>query len=239
MVQGSSSRKLAPNTESKTTLDLRLSRLSWEYTVSESHEPRRHLIRVVAPALGLLVAGLLVWQGSYAAFSATTVDTNNAFSAANLVLTNNGGTAVYAASTSATFGGANIKPTATGTTCLTVKSVAGSAGTLAMYRSALADSVPSLGAQIQLTVTQAVTAADVLANCAGFPAVGVTTVATNQPLSTFPTSFATATGPTAIASGTVLEAYKVVWTFVTTGTTAGDSALMGKTVTAGFTWEEQ
>ena len=206
--------------------------------MSESLEPRRHLIRVVAPALGLLVAGLLVWQGSYAAFSATTVDTNNAFSTANLLLTNNGGTAAYSAATSATFGGNNLRPGATGTTCLTVKSVGTSAGTLAMYRSALADSVPSLGAQIQLTVTQAVTATDVLANCAAFPASGVTTVVSNQPLSTFPTTFATAVGTTPIATGTVLEAYKVVWTFVTAGTPT-DSLVMGKTVTAGFTWEEQ
>ena len=207
--------------------------------MSQTAEPRRHLIRVVAPALGLLAAGLLVWQGSYAAFSATTVDTTNAWSAANLVLTNNGGTAAYSASTTAAFGGVNLKPGTTGTQCLTVKSVGSSAGTLAMYRSALTDTVPSLGGQIQLTVTEAVTAADVLSNCTGFPVAGVTTVATNQPLTTFPTTFATATGTVGVATGTVLEAYKVVWTFVSTGTTAGDSALMGKTVNAGFTWEEQ
>ena len=204
-----------------------------------SVERKRHWIRIIAPAVGLLTAGLLVWQGSYAAFSATTVDTGNTWAAGNLVLTNNGGTAVYAAATSATFGGANLKPGATGTTCLTVKSTGTAAGTLAMYRSALADSVPSLGAQIQLTVTEGVPAADVQANCAGFPVAGLTTVATNQPLSTFPSSFATATGTTPVAAGTVLEAYKVVWTFVTTGTNPGDTALMGKTVTAGFTWEVQ
>ena len=178
-----------------------------------------------------------MWQGSYAAFSATTVDTGNAWAAGNLVLTNNGGTAAYSAATTATFGGTNLKPGSTGTTCLTVKSTGNAAGTLAMYRSALADSAPSLGAQIQLTVTEGVPAADVLANCVGFPAAGVTTVATNQPLSTFPSTFATATGTTAVAAGTVLEAYKVTWTFVTTGTNPGDTALMGKTVTAGFTWE--
>ena len=204
-----------------------------------SVERKRHLIRIIAPAVGLLAAGLLVWQGSYAAFSATTVDTNNTWAAGTLVLTNNGGTAAYSAATSATFGGANLKPGATGTTCLTVKSVGTAAGTLAMYRSALADSAPSLGAQIQLTVTEGVPAADVQANCAGFPVAGVTTVATNQPLSTFPSTYGTATGTTAVAAGTVLEAYKVVWTFVTTGTNPGDTALMGKTVTAGFTWEVQ
>ena len=207
--------------------------------MSKQPERRRRVVRATAPAFGLLAAGLLVWQGSYAAFSATTVDTNNAWSTGQLNLTNNGGTAAYAASTSATFGGNNLKPGATGTTCLTVKSIGTTAGTLAMYESSLADSSPSLGAQIQLTITQAVTPSDVLANCAGFPVAGVTTVATNQPLSTFPTTFATAAGTTPIATGTVLEAYKVVWTFATTGTTAGDSALMGKTATAGFTWEVQ
>ena len=206
--------------------------------MSKQSERRRRVVRATAPAAGLLAAGLLVWQGSYAAFSATTVDTNNAWSSGSLALTNNGGGAAYSAATSATFGGNNLKPGATGTTCLTVKSVGTSAGTLAMYESALTDSSPSLGAQIKLTVTQAVTATDVLANCAAFPASGVTTVVSNQPLSTFPTTFATAVGTTPIATGTVLEAYKVVWTFVTAGTPT-DSLVMGKTVTAGFTWEVQ
>ena len=202
-------------------------------------ERRRRVVRATAPAFGLLAAGLLVWQGSYAAFSATTVDTNNAWASGSLALTNNGGGAVYSASTSATFGGNNLKPGSTGTTCLTVKSVGTSAGTLAMYESSLVDSSPSLGAQIQLTITEGVPATDVQANCTGFPVAGLTTVATNQPLSTFPTTFATATGTTPVATGTVLEAYKVVWNFVTTGTNPGDTALMGKTATAGFTWEIQ
>jgi hypothetical protein len=205
----------------------------------QQSERRRRVIRATAPAFGLLAAGLLVWQGSYAAFSATTVDTNNAWASGSLALTNNGGGAAYSASTSATFGGTNLKPGSTGTTCLTVKSVGTSAGTLAMYESSLADSAPSLGAQIQLTITEGVPATDVQANCTGFPVAGLTTVATNQPLSTFPTTYATATGTTAVAAGTVLEAYKVVWTFASTGTNPGDTALMGKTATAGFTWEIQ
>jgi hypothetical protein len=201
-------------------------------------ERRRRVVRATAPAFGLLAAGLLVWQGSYAAFSATTVDTNNAWASGSLALTNNGGGAVYSASTSATFGGTNLKPGSTGTTCLTVKSVGTTAGNLAMYESALADSAPSLGAQIQLTITAGVPATDVQANCTGFPVAGLTTVATNQPLSTFANTYATGV-PIAVATGTVLEAYKVTWTFASTGTNPGDTALMGKTVTAGFTWEIQ
>jgi hypothetical protein len=206
--------------------------------MSPQPERRRRAVRTLAPAFGLLAAGLLVWQGSYAAFSATTQDNSNVWSSATLSLVNNGGTAVYAGTTTATFGGANIKPGATGTTCLTVKSIGTSAGTLALYRSALADSVPSLGAQIKLTIDQGVPASDVQANCVGFPAV-FTNVATNAPLATYPTTYATATGPVAVATGTVLEAYRVTWTFVSLGTTALDNPLQGKTVTAGFTWEIQ
>jgi hypothetical protein len=206
---------------------------------SRQPERRRRVVRATAPAFGLLAAGLLVWQGSYAAFSATTQNNNDTWSSASLSLTNNGGTAVYAATTTASFGGANLKPGATATTCLTVKSVGTSAGTMAMYESALADSAPSLGAQIKLTIDAATVASDVVANCTGFPAAGLTNVATNVPLTTIPTTYATATGPIAVATGTVLTAYRVTWTFATTGTNAGDNLLQGKTVTAGFTWELQ
>jgi len=207
--------------------------------MSKQSDRRRRVVRATAPAAGLLAAGLLVWQGSYAAFSATTVDTGNAWSTGNLVLTNNGGTGPYAAATSATFGGTNLRPGSTNTTCLTVKSTDNAAGNLAMYESALADSTPSLGAQIKLTVTAAPVATDVLADCTGFPTSGtITTIATAQPLSTFANTYGTGVA-VPVAAGTVLEAYKVVWTFATTGTDSGDSALMGTTVTAGFTWELQ
>jgi hypothetical protein len=209
--------------------------------MSNQPERRRRFVRAAAPAFGLLAAGLLVWQGSYAAFSATTNDTNNTWSSGSLTLTNDGGTGTFAASTSATFGGTTLKPGSTGTTCLTVKSTGTSAGTLAMYESALADSSPSLGAQIQLTVTAGVAGADVPANCTGFPATA-TTLYTNQPLSTFPNTYAaavTAGGTTPIAGGAVFEAYKVVWTFATTGTNAGDNLLQGKSVTSAFQWEVQ
>jgi hypothetical protein len=208
-------------------------------SVAQPVERKRHFIRVIAPAVGLLAAGLLVWQGSYAAFSATTTDNTNAWSTGSLVLTNNGGTATYQAATTASFGGTSLKPGSTGTTCLTVKSAGNAAGSMAMYRNALVDSSPSLGTQIQLTVTAATVTSDVLANCTGFPTSGTTTIATSQPLSTFAGTYATGV-PVAVASGaSILTAYKVVWTFVTTGTTPGDTALMGKTVTAGFTWELQ
>ena len=52
-----------------------------EGTPNERLDPRRRrALRAAAPVAGLLAAGLLVWQGSYAAFSATTSNTNDAWS---------------------------------------------------------------------------------------------------------------------------------------------------------------
>ena len=205
----------------------------------DKNKRRRRALRAAAPVAGLLAAGLLVWQGSYAAFSATTQNNTDAWTSGSLALTNNGGTAVYAGTTTATFNELALKPGSTGTKCITVKSTGTAAGSLAFYRSALADSAPSLGAQIQVTIDAAPVVADVLVGCGGFPAVGLTNVATGVALTALPTTFATAVGPVAVAAGTQLVAYRIAWTFATTGTTAGDNALQSKTVTAGFTWEMQ
>jgi hypothetical protein len=200
---------------------------------------RRRALRAAAPAAGLLAAGLLVWQGSYSAFSATTQNNADVWTSGTMVLTNNGGGAAYAATTTATFNETGLKPGSTNTKCITVKSTGSTAGNLKFYESALADSAPSLGAQIQVTIDAAPVAADVLAACGGFPVAGLTNIATGVALTALPVSYAAAVPSVAVATGTQLVAYRIAYTFATTGTNAGDNLLQGKTVTAGFTWELQ
>jgi hypothetical protein len=207
--------------------------------MSRTDQRRRRVLRAVAPVAGLLAVGLLVWQGSYAAFSATTQNNNDAWVSGAMTLENNGGTATYAGTTTATFNEVALKPGMSGSKCITVRSVGTAAGSLAFYESALADSTPSLGAQIKVTIDAAPVAANVLANCTGFPATGLTSVANNASLTALPTTYGTAVGPVAVATGTQLVAYRINWTFATTGTNAGDNLLQSKTVTAGFTWEIQ
>jgi hypothetical protein len=200
---------------------------------------RRRAVRAAAPVFGLMAAALLVWQASSAAFSATTLNNSDVWTAGTLTLQNNGGGAAYAATTTATFNELGLKPGSGATKCITVKNTASIAGTIKMYRSALADSAPSLGSQIQLTVDAAPVAADVLSGCAGFPAAGTTNVVTGVALTALPTTYAAAVGGVAVGSGTQLVAYRIAYTFTSTGSTAGDNALQGKTVTAAFTWELQ
>ena len=58
-------------------------------------------------------------------------------------------------------------------------------------------------------------------------------------LTALPVSYAGAVPSVAVPVGTQLVAYRIAYTFATTGTNAGDNLLQGKTVTAGFTWELQ
>ena len=107
------------------------------YAIDSTDRRRRRALRAVTPLAALLVAALLIWQGSNAAFSATTDNTNDTWSTGNLVLTNNGGGTVYAGSTAALFTESNRKPGDTGVKCITVHSGGSLAGNLRLYRGAI------------------------------------------------------------------------------------------------------
>jgi hypothetical protein len=202
---------------------------------------RRRLVRAFAPAVGLLAAGLLVWQGSYAAFNATTTDNSNAWATGSLVLQNNGGNgSSYSNATTATFGGTLLKPGSTNSQCVTVQNSGSLSGGLAMYASSISDTTTNghaLSDQITVSVVAAPTATDISANCASFPATGNVAVLTNVALSAFPSTYGTATSVATAANSKV--AYKVTWTFTSAGSFAADNPLQGKTATANFTWEIQ
>jgi hypothetical protein len=214
--------------------------------MSRSNERRRRALRAVAPVAGLLAAGLMIWQGSTAAFSATTNNSSESWATGSLVLTNNGGTlgtGTYAQTTTAMFGGAtesNLKPGATGTKCLTVQSASTAAGNLKFYVPTVTGDA-TLATQLKLTIDAAPIGAgvNVGTDCAGFPGAGVVNLATAIGLSAQPTSYATAATSLPVAAGTQRIAYRFLWTFVSTGSTAGDNAIQGKSDVGTFTFELQ
>ena len=105
--------------------------------MSRTDQRRRRVLRAVAPVAGLLAVGLLVWQGSYAAFSATTNNTADSWATGALTLTNDAGTGAYAATTAALFTETAIKPGTTLAKCLTVQAGGTVGGTLKFYRGAI------------------------------------------------------------------------------------------------------
>jgi hypothetical protein len=202
---------------------------------------RRRALRTAAPAVGLLVAGLLVWQGSNAAFTATTNAAGNSWTAGTLSLQNNSVDGTFRPAGQATFNVSNIKPGDTLTRCVTVQSGGTTAGAGRFYVTGVSG---ALAPQIQLTVDQG--AATVTsgvsdvdpATCSGFTSAG----GVNGPtaLGSLPGSYAAASNSWTVA-GTAGEAraYRITYTFVSTGNNATDNALQGANASATFNWEVQ
>ncbi len=214
-----------------------------------SSTTRRRAVRAVAPVAGLLAAGLLVWQGSYAAFSATTNNTNDAWSTGTLALQNNGGTGTFAGTTSALFAGAtpgqpenNLKIGATGVKCITVESTGSLAGSLKLYRGTISGTGNALLApQIGLTVDAAPLAlatTNVASNCTNFPVSGIVPLGSNVALSAYASTFAGAAG-VPVGAGTNRVAYRISWTLNATASNALDNLLQGSTAIADLNWEIQ
>jgi len=192
------------------------------------------MLRAAAPLAGLLVAALLVWQGSNAAFSATTDNTGDAWATGNLLLTNNGGGAAYAGTTAALFTENNLKPGNTGFKCITVESTGSLAGNLRLYRGAITGTnSAALSAVLDVTVDAVAVAAatNVQANCTGYTG-GSGGALYNGTLSAMPTTYAGASGM-AVAGGTQRVAYRIGWT-VNAG--AGNSVQSSSAV-ANLVWE--
>jgi hypothetical protein len=198
--------------------------------------------------VGLLLAGMLVWQGSNAAFTASTTSPNNAWNAGTVTLTSNTGAAgAFVQTGNAVFSVSNIKPGSTGTACVTVRSTGSVPGNGRFYvQNVTGTIVPALAPQIKLTVdvgalpngTGAGTA--IPASCAGLPAVS--NVVSNVALTALPTAYAAATNSWTLAGGTGVtenRVYRITWVFDTTGTNAGDNLLQGRSAGADFVWEAQ
>ena len=201
---------------------------------STTDRRQRRMLRAAAPLAGLLVAALLVWQGSNAAFSATTDNTGDAWATGNLVLTNNGGGTVYAGTTSALFTESNLKPGNTGFKCITVQSSGSLAGNLRLFRGAITGTnSAALAAVLDVTVDAVAVAAstNVAANCTGYTG-GSGGALYNGILNTMPSTYAAASG-LAVAGGTQRVAYRIGWTL---NASAGNSVQSSNAV-ASLMWE--
>jgi hypothetical protein len=204
------------------------------YAIDTTDRRRRRALRAATPLAALLVAALLIWQGSNAAFSATTDNTNDTWATGNMVLTNNGGGTTYAGTTAALFNEGNLKPGDSGVKCITVHSGGSLAGNLRMYRGAITGTnSAALAAWINVTVdAQAVSAAtNVQANCTGYTG-GTGGAVFSGTLAGMPTTYAGATG-TAVAAGPQRVVYRIGWTI----NTAADNTVQSSSAIANLNWE--
>lgn len=210
--------------------------------MSRTDQRRRRVLRAIAPVAGLLAAGLLVWQGSYAAFSAQTNNNADSWATGALTLTNDAGTGTYAANTSAIFTETAIKPGSTSFKCLTVRAGGTTGGTLKFYRGAITGTnSAALAPQLSMTITTMApsgTNPNVSAACTNFVPAGAP-LASGTALSALPTTYASGLGSAVIPVGTQFVAYRIAYTFTSTGTNPGDNALQSSDAVADLSWEIQ
>jgi hypothetical protein len=187
--------------------------------------PKKLIVGGAIP-MAVLASGGLVWQSSYSAFDATTVNPTSNWTSGTVALSDDD-------SNTALFTASNLKPGATGTKCIAVTSTGSLASTVKLYGTSYA-TTNALAANINLKIEEGTGATT--ASCTGF--TGGTTLYDGA-MSTFgttKTSFATGVSswaPTGSASET--KSYRV--TYLLSSTTP-DSA-QGGTAALGFTWESQ
>ncbi|MFL4477661.1 hypothetical protein ACIPUB_05185 [Paeniglutamicibacter sp. ORCA_105] len=185
-----------------------------------------------AAPLAVLIAGAMVWQGSQAAFTASTRNAGSAWSTGNVVLTDDDlGAAAFTVE--------NIVPGQTGQKCIVVTSQSNVPGQVRAYTQNLI-SAKGLEDRIFFDLEQG--AGGSFNDCTGF-----TPTANNVPemsiaqLSTVNRDFATGGAPWDTAGNPgESQSYRGTWRFDTTGMSQDEvNALQGARVGIDLVWELQ
>jgi hypothetical protein len=185
----------------------------------------KKLVAGAAVPVAVLASGGLVWQSSYSAFSATTANPTNNWSAGSVALADDD-------SNTAMFNASNLKPGSTGSKCLVVTSSGSLASTVKLYATNYS-TTKSLADSLNLKVEEGTGGS--FSDCTGFTAGTTIYDGTAAAFGTSKTNFATGVGTWAPAGGNATKTYKVTYT-LSAGTP--DSA-QGGTAAVGFTWESQ
>jgi len=190
----------------------------------------RRISKAAAIPAALIVSALIVWQGSYAAFTATTDSPGNQWSAGTLALSNDT-TGTFATTGTLMFNPGAVKPGDSGTWCVNVKN-AGTLGATATNPITFYAPLPAnlssnvLAQNLTLAVAESTTSVSGgnTGSCTGFTAG--TTVYSGL-LSAVPNSYATGAAPAgaAILAAGSTKGYQLTWTMPgsTPNTVAGQT----------------
>lgn len=193
----------------------------------------RRIAVIAAGPLAVLLAGGLVWQASDAAFTSSTRNSGNAWSAGQVTLTDDDlGAAAFTVE--------HLTPGESGSKCIVVTSNSNVAGEVRSYTQNLVTSASGLEDHILFQVEQGNGGS--FNDCTGFvPLPGALPAASLTMLNTVNHDYATG-GARWATAGTVGEthSYRGTWTFDTTGMTQQQiNALQGSRVSVDLVWELQ
>lgn len=182
---------------------------------------RSRLALALTVPVGVLASGAMVWQASYAAFTATTENANNSWATGTVVLTDNDSGAVL-------FNVSGLDNDDTATKCITVTYSGTLAANVRLYATGV-DGADTLASYIDLVVEEGSGATD--AACTGFVAANPA-VSFSAKLSTMPMSWAAPGALNWPASQNTSKSYRITYNI-----TDGDENAQGKTADASFVWE--
>ena len=175
--------------------------------------------------VALMASGLLVWQSSYAAFSSTTSNPTNNWTAGTVALSDDD-------SNTAMFTAATLKPGATGEKCIVVTSSGNLASTVKLYATAYSTTA-ALGSYVDLVIQEG--SGGSFSSCTGFTSAATNFTGTLAAFAAANTNFGNGLSSWAPAPGTVTRTFRIAYTI---NTSAPNSA-QGGTAAAGLTWEAQ
>lgn len=187
---------------------------------------RQQLVAGAAIPAALLASGAMVWQSSYSAFSATTSNPTNNWTAGTVALADDD-------NNTAMFTAANLKPGSTSSKCIAVTSTGSLPATVKLYGTSYS-TTNNLAGNLNVQIDEGTGGS--FASCAGFAATSTLFNGTLSSFGTTKTSFATGVStwaPTGSASES--RTYKVTYTL---NANTPDTA-QGGTAAMGFTWESQ
>jgi hypothetical protein len=170
-------------------------------------------------AFAVLGAGWLVWDASQAAFTRTTANTGNSWTAGQVTLTNDSGTAMFTAS--------GLVPGSTDSRCITVTYAGNVAAAVKLYAT---NYTGTLGQYLDLTVQMGTGGS--FGSCTGFSPSSTVYSGTLDGFRTAATNYNNGVGSFSAPSGTS-RVYRFTYTL------QNDDAAAGQTATCGFTWEAQ
>ncbi|TPW78174.1 hypothetical protein FJ657_02860 [Schumannella soli] len=183
----------------------------------------------IAVPAAVLISGAAVAGGSYSAFSATTSNPTNNWTAGTVALTDDD-------ANTAMFTATNLKPGSTGTKCILVTSTGSLASLVKLYGTSSA-TTNALSTYIDLTVTQGSGATS--SSCTGFTPLATGSSVYSGTLANFASSYTSYSNGISSWTTTGAASETRAYQFTYSVQAAAPNSAQGGTAALGFTWEAQ
>jgi hypothetical protein len=183
---------------------------------------------ITIPA-ALVASGIVVSTASYSAFSATTVNPTNNWTAGSVALTDDD-------TSLALFNATGLKPGSTGSNCIAVTSSGNLPSTVKLYGTGAATTL-ALSSNINIQILQGTGGG--YGTCSGFTALSTSGTLYSGTLADFATGSTNFTNGLGTWAPTGTASETRVYEFIYTVPTGAPSSIMGGTASIGLTWEAQ